>query len=106
MQNNFDKKFTDFKTLDNEMTLLWLLHHFLLAVGGYKAPAECQMELINLQCDLDGKWRNICKYWMEQKNTVHSKPLHCPHSWEVSKPDSFAMKMMVAYSLDSHIAYL
>ena len=48
LKNEFEKRFADFKALDNDFALMAAAFSFDCS----KASDECQMELINLQSDL------------------------------------------------------
>ena len=48
LKDEFKKRFADFKTLDNDLSLIAAP----FSIGCSKAPAEWQIELIDMQCDL------------------------------------------------------
>ena len=48
LKNEFERRFSDFKTLEKEFKLVTAPFSFDCA----KAPNDCQMELIDMQCDL------------------------------------------------------
>jgi len=48
LKNEFERRFSDFKTLEKEFKLVTAPFSFDYA----KAPNDCQMELIDMQCDL------------------------------------------------------
>jgi len=48
LKNEFERRFSDFKTLEKEFKLVTAPFSFHCA----KAPNDCQIELIDMQCDL------------------------------------------------------
>jgi len=69
LKNEFERRFSDFKTLEKEFKLVTAPFSFDCA----KAPNDCQMELIDMQCDLTLKETFLSFQRVHQKKSLAPK---------------------------------